>query len=114
MDIPNWVKTVGLLICSNCFMTVAWYGHLKFKDSPMLWAILGSWMLALPEYALQVPANRFGYGDLTAYQLKIIQEGITLIIFMIFAWIGLGEQPSWRYLLSMVLIFLAVAVAFKK
>jgi uncharacterized protein (DUF486 family) len=114
MDIPNWLKTLLLLIASNCFMTVAWYGHLRFRETPLLWAIAASWLLALPEYALQVPANRAGYGDLSAYQLKIMQESVTLVVFMVFAWLGLGEQPSWRYLLSMALIFLAVLVAFKK
>lgn len=114
MEIPTWVKTFSLLLCSNCFMTVAWYGHLRFKQTPILWAIAASWLLALPEYALQVPANRVGYGDLSAYQLKIMQESITLIVFMIFAWFGLGEQPTWRHLLSLSLIFLAVIVAFKK
>ncbi|MEY4615995.1 MAG: hypothetical protein RJB66_955 [Pseudomonadota bacterium] len=114
MDVPNWIKTLGLLVCSNCFMTVAWYGHLRFKGSSLVVAILVSWLLALPEYALMVPANRLGYGDLSAYQLKIMQESITLIVFMIFAWLGLGETPSFRYLLSMFFIFLAVLVAFKK
>ncbi len=114
MEVPNWLKTFGLLVCSNFFMTVAWYGHLKFKESPLILAIMASWLLALPEYALQVPANRMGYGDLSAYQLKIMQESITLIVFMVFAWLGLGETPTWRYLLSLTLIFLAVVVAFKK
>lgn len=114
MNIPSWAVTSFLLLCSNCFMTVAWYGHLRFKQSPMVLAIVASWLLALPEYALQVPANRAGYGDLSAYQLKIMQESITLVVFMVFAWVGLGEQPTWRYLLSMTLIFLAVVIAFKK
>jgi uncharacterized protein (DUF486 family) len=95
-------------------MTLAWYGHLRFKQTPLLWAILVSWLLALPEYALQVPANRGGYGDLSAYQLKIMQESITLVVFMVFAWLGLGEAPSWRHLISITLIFLAVMVAFKR
>ena len=114
VEVPSWGKTLILLFCSNCFMTVAWYGHLKFKESPLMMAILASWLLALPEYALQVPANRLGYGDLSAYQLKIMQESITLIVFIIFAWLGLGETPTWRYAISMILIFLAVVVAFKK
>lgn len=114
MELPSWGKTLILLICSNCFMTVAWYGHLKFRESSLFLAILASWFLALPEYALQVPANRVGYGDLSAYQLKIMQESVTLVVFMLFAWWGLGETPTWRYLISMALIFLAVVVAFKK
>ncbi|MFZ9596469.1 MAG: DMT family protein, partial [Bdellovibrionia bacterium] len=68
----------------------------------------------LPEYSLQVPANRLGYEDLSAYQLKILQEAITLIVFMGFAWFALGEAPQLRHLISFCLIFLAVAVAFYK
>ena len=93
-------------------MTVAWYGHLRFKSAAMFTAIAASWLLALPEYALQVPANRLGYGGMTAYQLKILQECITLIVFIGFAWLVLGETPNWRYAISFVLIFGAVAVAF--
>jgi len=113
-ELPSWAKTFILLLCSNCFMTAAWYGHLRFKTLGLPAAIMLSWMLALPEYGLQVPANRLGYGDLSAYQLKIMQESITLVVFIIFAWLFLGEAPSWRYLLSMALIFLAVLVAFQK
>jgi uncharacterized protein (DUF486 family) len=94
-------------------MTVAWYGHLRLKGIHILLAILGSWLLALPEYALQVPANRWGYGALTAYQLKILQECITLVVFMTFAWIGLGETPQPKHLLSFALILGAVIVAFR-
>jgi uncharacterized protein (DUF486 family) len=93
-------------------MTLAWYGHLKFKSVPLWLAIAASWSLALPEYALQVPANRFGYGKLSAYQLKILQECITLCVFMIFAWIALGEIPTIKHLVSFALILGAVAVAF--
>src|SRR6516162_852489 len=75
------VRTVILLLCSNIFMTVAWYGHLKFKRWPLLVVILLSWLIALPEYALQVPANRLGYGQFTAAQLKIIQEVISITVF---------------------------------
>jgi hypothetical protein len=75
---------------------------------------LASWGLAFFEYTLQVPANRLGYGAMSAYQLKILQEAITLAIFMIFAWLALGEAPSVRHLVSFALIFGAVAVAFYK
>lgn len=112
MEIPYWAKSFLLLLCSNCFMTVAWYGHLRFKELALPMAILFSWLLALPEYALQVPANRVGYGQLTAYQLKIMQECITFAVFIFFAWFALGEAPTWRYLISMGLITLAVVVAF--
>lgn len=109
----NVARTVGLLFLSNIFMTMAWYGHLRLKAIPLGLAILGSWMLALPEYALQVPANRLGYGELSAYQLKILQECITLVVFIGFAWIALGEKPSPRHLASFILIVAAVAVAFR-
>ncbi len=108
------LKTAGLLFLSNCFMTTAWYGHLKFKSAPLWLAILASWLLAFPEYAIQVPANRLGYGQLDAYQLKILQECITFIVFVGFAWLALDEAPKPRYLVSFALILAAVGVAFKK
>ena len=112
----SWLifRTVFLLLLSNCFMTFAWYGHLRFRSSSIWLAIFASWMLALPEYSLQVPANRLGYGSLTAFQLKILQECITLVVFMVFAALWLGELPTWRYAFSFALIFSAVAVAFYK
>lgn len=94
-------------------MTAAWYGHLRLKGISLVLAILGSWLLALPEYALQVPANRIGYGALSAYQLKILQECITLIVFMGFAWAVLGEAPQLKHLVSFCLILAAVVVAFR-
>ena len=102
--------TVLLLIGSNAFMTLAWYGHLKYRTQPLLLVILASWVIALPEYALQVPANRMGYGQFTASQLKIIQEAITLGVFVIFAWAYLGEAPTWRTAVAMLLVLAAVAV----
>ena len=72
------MKTVLLLICSNIFMTIAWYGHLKYRRAPLIAVIVVSWMIAFLEYCFQVPANRIGYGEFTAFQLKIIQEIITL------------------------------------
>lgn len=106
------VRTVALLLCSNVFMTIAWYGHLRFKGSALWIAILASWLIALPEYALQVPANRLGYvdGGLSAYELKILQEAITLVVFMGFAWIGLGETPGWRQGVAFGLVFAAVLI----
>jgi uncharacterized protein (DUF486 family) len=115
MQLPmdDRLKAALLLIASNTFMTVAWYGHLRFKKAPLLVAILASWGIALFEYCLQVPANRIGYRALSAYQLKVLQEAITLVIFMIFAalWLGEGVQP--RYLVSFGLIVAAVVVAFR-
>lgn len=104
--------TVGLLIASNVFMTLAWYGHLKYKQESLWKVILVSWLIALPEYCLQVPANRMGHGHFSAYQLKIMQEVITLVVFMAFAFLYLKESPRWNYLVAMALIFGAVYFAF--
>ena len=79
------MTTIALLFASNIFMTAAWYGHLRFKTAPLWIAILVSWLIALAEYCLQVPANRWGYGRFTAAQLKIAQEVITLVVFVVFA-----------------------------
>lgn len=106
------LRTVLLLVVSNCFMTAAWYGSLRFKPAPLWLTITASWLVALPEYMFQVPANRHGYAELTAYQLKILQEVITLSIFVLFAWLFLGEAMTMRYLVSFVLILGAVVVAF--
>jgi uncharacterized protein (DUF486 family) len=113
MQLDDRVKAAALLLCSNTFMIAAWYGHLRWKKAPLLLAVLVSWGIALPEYLLQVPANRIGYRGLSAYQLKIMQEAITLVVFMIFAalWLGEGVQP--RYLISFGLIIAAVVVAFR-
>ena len=114
------MKTILLLVCSNIFMTIAWYGQLKFKfleGRSLLTIILFSWGLAFFEYCLMVPANRGGYfsGEFTGYQLKIIQEVITLAVFVVFAWVVLGERLAWNYAISFVLIIGAVwfATAFK-
>ncbi|MCE9531433.1 MAG: DMT family protein [Planctomycetes bacterium] len=104
------MRTVFLLILSNAFMTMAWYGHLKYRNSPLLLAILASWLIALPEYALQVPANRYGYIQFTATQLKIIQEVISVSVFVVFIYFYLGETPTWRTGLAFLLIFGAVAL----
>lgn len=109
----NTLRTVVLLTLSNCFMTFAWYGHLRFKSAPLWLAILASWGLAFFEYLLQVPANRMGYGVLSAYQLKILQECITLCVFVAFAAFYLGEGFQTKYALSFVLVIAAVIVAFK-
>src|SRR5262245_27541254 len=99
---------IVLLVVSNAFMTVAWYGHLKFKNIALFTTILVSWLIALPEYALQVPANRFGHGQFTATQLKVIQEVISLSVFAVFAFFYLGEAPTWRSAVAFVLIVAAV------
>jgi uncharacterized protein len=113
MLLDDRFKAAALLFASNTFMTIAWYGHLKFKKAPLIIAIVASWGIAFFEYTLQVPANRIGYRALSAYQLKEMQEAITLVVFMLFAalWLGEGLQP--RYLISFALILAAVVVAFK-
>ncbi len=107
--------TVGLLVCSNAFMTWAWYGHLKRPKWPLLVAIGLSWLIALPEYALQVPANRIGHaglgGPFSAPQLKVIQEAITLAVFLVFSVVVLKEKPRWNEAAAFGLIFAAVLLA---
>ncbi|MEY2879653.1 MAG: hypothetical protein RLZZ15_2033 [Verrucomicrobiota bacterium] len=113
------MKTILLLVASNVFMTYAWYGQLKlkvFEGKSLGLVILMSWGIAFFEYCLMVPANKIGYaGGLTGYQLKIIQEVISLAVFVGFAWLVLGEKLAWNYAVSFVLIVAAVwfAVAFK-
>jgi uncharacterized protein len=113
------MKTVLLLLASNVFMTVAWYGHLKLRwleDKSLLTVILVSWGVAFFEYCLMIPANRGGYlsGNFTGYQLKIVQEAITLTVFIGFAWLVLKERLAWNYAVSFGLMLAAVwfAMAF--
>jgi uncharacterized protein (DUF486 family) len=105
--------TVVLLFISNTFMTFAWYGHLKHRSAPIVEAIVVSWLIAFGEYCFQVPANRIGYGQFTAYQLKIIQECVTLVVFVVFAYLYLGETVRWNYVLSFGCILAAVFFAFR-
>ncbi|MBV8138095.1 MAG: DMT family protein [Deltaproteobacteria bacterium] len=104
--------TTLLLFCSNTFMTIAWYGHLRFRDRPLVLVIVVSWLIAFAEYCFQVPANRIGYGEFSGYQLKIIQEIITLIVFAVFAYFYLKESPRWNYIMSFVCLVGAVTFAF--
>lgn len=104
--------TVILLFISNTFMTFAWYGHLKHRSAPIVEVVLVSWLIALGEYCFQVPANRIGYGQFTGYQLKTIQESVTLVVFVAFAYFYLGEPLRWNYAVSFVCILAAVAFAF--
>lgn len=111
------VATVGLLVASNTFMTFAWYYHLqKVKAWTLLVAIFASWLIALPEYALQVPANRLGSvqtgGPFTLAQLKIIQEAITLVVFTAFLLIVAKERLRVTDLVAFGLVMAAVAVSF--
>src|SRR5687767_242084 len=104
--------TVLLLLISNIFMTFAWYGHLRYRSLPIAAAVLASWGIALGEYCFQVPANRIGYGPFTGYQLKIIQEVITLTVFAVFAYFYLGESIKWNHLASFGCLCGAVVFAF--
>ncbi|MHB1157407.1 MAG: DMT family protein [Phycisphaerales bacterium] len=107
-------RTILLLSVSNLFMTVAWYGHLRFKQSALWTAIFISWLIAFLEYCFQVPANRIGYtSGLSAAQLKTIQEVITLTIFVVFAWLYLDETPKWNVILGFLLILLGATCIFK-
>lgn len=108
------MTTIVLLVLSNIFMTVAWYGHLKHRDVALWKVILISWGIAFFEYCLQVPANRIGAEVFTAFQLKIIQEVITLLVFILFAIWYLGEELRWNYIISFLFIVGAVFFAFKK
>jgi len=93
-------------------MTAAWYGHLKYRGVALWKVVLISWGIAFFEYCLQVPANRLGYGQFSAFQLKIIQEVITLLVFLGFATVWLGERVRWNYGVALVLILAAVYFAF--
>ena len=106
------MPTVLLLLISNTFMTFAWYGHLRKRSLSMAAAILVSWLIALGEYCFQVPANRIGYGRFTGYQLKIMQECITLVVFVVFAFFYLQEPLKWNYVISFLFLVGAVVFAF--
>jgi len=108
------MKTVVLLLISNVFMTAAWYGHLRFKDRALWAVILVSWLIAFVEYCFQVPANRIGYGQFTAAQLKTIQEVISLTVFAFFSVFYLREALRWNYVVGFFLIVAAVFFVFKK
>jgi len=107
------MNTIFLLTLSNIFMTFAWYGHLKYGHDWPLWkAVLISWGIALLEYCLAVPANRLGYVHFSGFQLKIIQEVITLAVFMLFALSFLKEKLAWNYLVAFAFLGVAAFFAF--
>lgn len=108
------MATIALLTISNIFMTVAWYGHLKFKSSPLWIVILVAWGIAFFEYCFQVPANRIGHGQFTAAELKTIQEVLSLGSFAVFSVLYLKEEFRWNYAVGFLLILAAVFVVFKK
>ncbi|MFD3001597.1 DMT family protein [Pontibacter toksunensis] len=108
------MRTIILLLISNIFMTFAWYGHLRFREVSLWKVILISWLIAFFEYCFQVPANRIGYGQFTAFQLKTIQEVITLVVFIGFSVLYLREDLKWNYLVGFLFILAAVFFVFKK
>jgi len=112
--IPASVITIGLLLISNIFMTLAWYGHLKFKAAPLYAVILISWGIALFEYMFQVPANRYGHGHFSAAELKTIQEVITLSVFAVFSVWYLGEPLHWNHFAGFALIAAGAFFIFHK
>jgi len=108
------MKTIILLTISNIFMTIAWYGHLKYKHTSVIKVIVISWLIAFLEYCFQVPANRIGHYQFSAAQLKTIQEVITLIIFCVFSVVYLKEDLKWNYLVGFAMIIGATFFIFKE
>ncbi len=108
------LKAVLLLTISNVFMTFAWYGHLKYKTSPLWTAIIASWLIAFVEYCFQVPANRIGSSEFSTAQLKTMQEVITLVVFAFFSVLYLKEEFKWNYLVGFAFMIGAVFFVFKK
>jgi len=108
------MRTVLLLICSNVFMTFAWYGHLRFRSEALWKVIIASWGIAFFEYCFQVPANRIGSYEFTPAQLKVIQEIITLSIFPVFSVFYLGDRFKWNHGVGFALIMGAAFFLFHK
>jgi uncharacterized protein len=108
------VTPIVLLIASNVFMTFAWYGHLKFKSTPLMLAILASWGIAFIEYCLAVPANRIGSAVYTTAELKTMQEVITLLVFAGFSTLYLNEPLGWNHLIGFSLIALGAFFVFQR
>ena len=105
-----YLLTILLLIGSNVFMTLAWYGHLRFKEVPLFGVIVASWLIAFVEYCMAVPANRWGSAVYTTAQLKTIQEVITLLVFAGFSVLYLKEPMTWNYAVGFA--FIAVGAFF--
>ena len=106
MPLISWphIAPILLLVGSNVFMTIAWYGHLRFKSSPLMLAILVSWGIAFVEYCMAVPANRLGNEVYSTAQLKTMQEVITLLVFAIFSVLYLKESLTWNHAVGFMLI----------
>jgi len=108
------MTTILLLTLSNIFMTIAWYGHLKYRQAPLFKVIVISWLIAFAEYCFQVPANRIGSYEFTVAQLKTIQEGITLTVFLVFSVLYLKQPLKWNYLFGFAMMVAAVFVIFRR
>lgn len=111
---PATLLPIILLCISNLFMTLAWYGHLKFKDWPLWSVILISWAIAFVEYCFAVPANRYGHAVYSAAELKTIQEVITLVVFAVFSVLYLGEALRWNHLIGFACIAAGAFFVFHK
>lgn len=111
-NVSAYLTPILLLIGSNVFMTIAWYGHLKFADRPLFGVVLASWGIAFFEYCLQVPANRMGHLVYSAPQLKGMQEVITLVVFAVFSIAYLGEPLKWNHVAGFGLIVVAAFLIF--
>ncbi|HRG58010.1 MAG TPA: DMT family protein [Bacteroidia bacterium] len=107
-------KTIALLTASNIFMTFAWYGHLKFKEQVLWKVVIISWVIAFFEYCLQVPANRIGSNYFSLFQLRTLQEVISLTVFALFAVYMMNETIKWNYIVAFLCLILAVFFMFKK
>jgi uncharacterized protein (DUF486 family) len=112
--VPSWLLTILMLFCSNVFMTFAWYGHLKFKESPLRLVIMIRWGIAYFEYWLAVPANRWGSAVYSAAELKTIQEVITLVVFAGFSVLYLKQPLGWNHALGFAFIALGAFFIFHK
>lgn len=113
LNIPPRLLPIILLTCSNVFMTFAWYGHLKFKDRPLLLVIVVSWMIAFLEYCFAVPANRYGSSVYDGAELKAMQEVITLSVFAVFSVAYLGQRLTVNHLIGFAFIALGAFFVFK-
>ena len=109
----NWI-TVGMLVVSNLIMLYAWYGHLRTLGGAPVWtAILVSWAIALFEYCVAVPANRLGSKTMTLEQLKIVQEAVSLLVFVPFSMVVMKQGVTWNYAAAAVCIFAAIYFIFR-
>jgi hypothetical protein len=114
MTLSPAITPIALLVASNIFMTFAWYGHLKFKSTPLMLAILASWGIAFIEYCLAVPANRIGHAVYTTAELKTMQEVITLTVFVAFSFFYLNEPLGWNHAVGFTLIALGAFFVFQR